>query len=603
MAREWPIEGGAAQPVYVVNPETLFGGIRNTCDFLEGSTTGGLAEAVASLAGQDGTVFACRQNHPIDANYTIPANVHFWVARGATFTIANGITLTINGTREIGDYQVFVLVGTGAVSFGDQEGVTSPEWFGAVGDGVTDDYAAIQAAYDALPPTGGKMQCHRHTYQIETTLNFTDNSDVMIEGLGRNWVTRIRGGTSGEPLIDLSGSTRWRFKDIHIEGVTGATSPSVGLLLARSTTVHDSGFHYFENMSVNGYFTQAAVFAYCSEVNTFIHCTAANGTNTGYGYICTDLNSLGVTSPYKTLYASSNVGVATWIGGSIGAEGAGSTGGIAIWLEGLDNLRFIGMLWTSGNANEAVRIDGGDSGTVLNVIFQGIRHEGPVAPVSTFHQRTGNASNILIDGLNSQATTNTWLGEAGTSLARSRMAGVATSLVTYLYDGATLRESFIVCDEKQIRCSVGGYTNILVDCGGATGLATGNISTRASGIGVDVAPALNKLHLRDSGASLDLVKLEYNPVTGVEEVGFVVTRDSGLDANIVAKLVAVFEAGGAGWALHTGNTGAAADRFRIDKTGGIFVSSLKSGANQGAAGAAAGELWVDTGDLTIKLGV
>lgn len=36
---------------------------------------------------------------------------------------------------------------------------------------------------------------------------------------------------------------------------------------------------------------------------------------------------------------------------------------------------------------------------------------------------------------------------------------------------------------------------------------------------------------------------------------------------------------------------------------GVFMNVLKSGANQGAAGAAANELWVDTADQTIKLGV
>lgn len=44
-------------------------------------------------------------------------------------------------------------------------------------------------------------------------------------------------------------------------------------------------------------------------------------------------------------------------------------------------------------------------------------------------------------------------------------------------------------------------------------------------------------------------------------------------------------------------------RMEINSAGGIFMYSLKSGANQGAAGAAVNELWVDTGDQTIKLGV
>jgi hypothetical protein len=49
-------------------------------------------------------------------------------------------------------------------------------------------------------------------------------------------------------------------------------------------------------------------------------------------------------------------------------------------------------------------------------------------------------------------------------------------------------------------------------------------------------------------------------------------------------------------------SGSASERMRIDNSGGVFMYNLKSGANQGAAGAAANELWVDTGDQTIKLG-
>lgn len=51
------------------------------------------------------------------------------------------------------------------------------------------------------------------------------------------------------------------------------------------------------------------------------------------------------------------------------------------------------------------------------------------------------------------------------------------------------------------------------------------------------------------------------------------------------------------------STGAArAVRFMIAPDGGIFMYNLKAGANQGAAGAATDELWVDTDDQTIKLG-
>jgi len=43
--------------------------------------------------------------------------------------------------------------------------------------------------------------------------------------------------------------------------------------------------------------------------------------------------------------------------------------------------------------------------------------------------------------------------------------------------------------------------------------------------------------------------------------------------------------------------------FEVASDGGVFAYSLKSGVSQVAAGAAAYELWVDTADQTIKLGV
>lgn len=45
------------------------------------------------------------------------------------------------------------------------------------------------------------------------------------------------------------------------------------------------------------------------------------------------------------------------------------------------------------------------------------------------------------------------------------------------------------------------------------------------------------------------------------------------------------------------------DDGNLTVNGTINAANLKSGANQAAAGAAAGEMWVDTSDNSIKLGV
>lgn len=46
-----------------------------------------------------------------------------------------------------------------------------------------------------------------------------------------------------------------------------------------------------------------------------------------------------------------------------------------------------------------------------------------------------------------------------------------------------------------------------------------------------------------------------------------------------------------------------ATKMSVNSDGSVSMTGLKSGANQGAAGAAANELWVDTADQSIKLGV
>ncbi len=55
--------------------------------------------------------------------------------------------------------------------------------------------------------------------------------------------------------------------------------------------------------------------------------------------------------------------------------------------------------------------------------------------------------------------------------------------------------------------------------------------------------------------------------------------------------------------LFTYDAGSAVIALTINPDGGIFPEAIKSGATQGAAGAAAGELWHDTDDDSIKIGV
>lgn len=93
--------------------------------------------------------------HSINANLTIRVNTTLKVERGGILSIDTGKTLTIEGTLEVGLYQIFSCTGTGKVVFAHKSIKEAyPQWWGAVGDGVADDQVPLQTACNSLYNAG-----------------------------------------------------------------------------------------------------------------------------------------------------------------------------------------------------------------------------------------------------------------------------------------------------------------------------------------------------------------------------------------------------------------------------------------------------------------
>jgi hypothetical protein len=167
--------------------------------------------------------------------------------------------------------------GTGAVASTVQEKLrerVSVLDFGAVGDGVADDTAAIQNAISAV--VSGTVYFPRGTYKTTATIYVPYG--VTIYGDGVQHVPSISitgqqgsviwGQHTGAAVLSLKGAYNCRISDIIIVG-DPSTIPKTGLCLGRSS-VASAGRHYIENINVVGYFSKAAIYSIASEENTWI---------------------------------------------------------------------------------------------------------------------------------------------------------------------------------------------------------------------------------------------------------------------------------------------------------------------------------------------
>lgn len=92
---------------------------------------------------------------------------------------------------------------------------------GAVGDGATDNAAAIQAALDSLSATGGAIYIPTGHFKFGTTLDVPTGKHITIRGEGTNSVLDYTGGggNNGIEVIGTSGSRAWiTFKDFLLQG-------------------------------------------------------------------------------------------------------------------------------------------------------------------------------------------------------------------------------------------------------------------------------------------------------------------------------------------------------------------------------------------------
>jgi hypothetical protein len=284
--------------------------------------------------------------------------------------------------------------------------------YGAVGDGVTDDSAAIQAAVNAIKATaipGGTLYFPGgRNYLITTSINCTS-----ITSQGQGIGIKMTGDSEGAsriiarlsaalPVFDFSGTGRATVRDVWVHGDPSGLQTCAFRFARASNTFGDNP--YMHRVGVDGTMASLAVCVICDQW-LFDECEMVNSTApVAVGWTGTDYFNCG--SAYTTLGTPSN----TY--GEMHSCQIGSASRSGFAGTGFAEVRFTGECYCNlaGTAQQAIEIMAGAGG---KTVFADMRVES--------NGNTGNTSVLFVAAgqstANGRLTGQWWLNNNGTVIS------------------------------------------------------------------------------------------------------------------------------------------------------------------------------------------
>lgn len=177
--------------------------------------TSKISSAITDASATGGIVFLPPGTY-LTGNQTVPYNVTLWFANGAILSINSGSIVTINGPIDAGVQQIFT--GSGTVSGNIQVDFVYPQWFGAKGDGVTNDASAVQKSIN----TGKPVYLAQGTFFLGST-GLTGVKSLFGAGKSLTSITYNGATTTGLSVT----SDKWVIRDLTITHTGTATSGAI----------------------------------------------------------------------------------------------------------------------------------------------------------------------------------------------------------------------------------------------------------------------------------------------------------------------------------------------------------------------------------------
>jgi hypothetical protein len=313
-------DGTTAQPVTLTRSSGSVGSVSATVSFSAGSAS--------SPSDYTGTpiVVSWADGDSADKVVTIPINNDTSYEVTETFSLSLG---SLTGGASLGavrDATVQIVDNDTppvSSSTGDEFYGPFPSWInvktnsGAVGDGVTDDTAAIQAALNQLGQSNAVLYFPAGTYKISSTLTLSNTRNIGVIGEDPALVTLSWYGASNTPMFRTSGVSYSKIQRITFNGRNLA---SYGLYLSWNSqgnfpSTYSLIDNVFQNCSVGirggGWPSDTGGQNTASEI-TIERSKFLN--NSSYGIWLNDWNTLNWCISY-CLFDGNGIGIHSQIGG------------------------------------------------------------------------------------------------------------------------------------------------------------------------------------------------------------------------------------------------------------------------------------------------
>ena len=258
-------------------------------------------------------------------------------------------------------------------------GVYDVKAFGAVGDGTTNDTAAILTAWGQIEATGGTLFFPAGTYLV-SGLDFSKGTvdtthSWTIKGVGRkDSIIKSTGGVN--ILLDLGGRDRVFIEDMGFQNTTSALAPDQ-ICIARYRVDGAGGHaHVYRNVYVEGYFTKAILYSVSSEVNEHYGLEFINWGN-GAAFASADTDFLVAGGGQAVAAGTTSNTVNNFYGGTL--QGSESTTGGAVYFTtgNADNFNFYGVYFVGYTGGYVIKLGTNASDSVQgSKVFDGCRFEG-----------------------------------------------------------------------------------------------------------------------------------------------------------------------------------------------------------------------------------